>query len=172
MNELSLKDCVIELKKGNMEVFDSFYEATKHQVFYNIVAITKSYDLAEDLLQDTFVSFLKNINRVDENSSILGFLMVMSKNITLDYFKKANRTREIDEINDDLSSYDKSYIDQDLLLKRIEKILKEKEFQIFTMHVLSELSFDEISKVLNKPLGTVLWSYNNSIKKLRKELEV
>ena len=172
MNELNLREHVIELKKGNFEMFDSFYESVKSQVFYNILALTKSYDLAEDILQETFVSFLKNIEKVNENSSILGYLMVVSKNLTMDYFRSHSRTRELDEINDDLSTNDQSTIDQELLLERIEKILKEKEFQIFTLHVLSDMTFDEISKLIHKPLGTVLWSYNNSIKKLQKELKV
>ena len=172
MNELNLRECVIELKKGNFDIFDSFYETVKNQVFYNILALTKSYDLAEDLLQETFVSFLKNIEKVNEDKSILGYLITISRNLTMDYFRSHSRLREIDEINDDLSSHDESTVDRDLLLDQIEKILKEKEFEIFTLHVLSELTFEEISKIIHKPLGTVLWSYNNSIKKLQKELKV
>ena len=35
------------------------------------------------------------------------------------------------------------------------------------MHIVGEMKFKEISKVMNKPLGTVLWIYNRAIKKLR-----
>ena len=63
-------------------------------------------------------------------------------------------------------------IDKDLILKKIRDILNKKEVDIFILHVLGDLGFNEIAEIQNKPLGTVLWSYNNSIKKLRKELKL
>ena len=54
------------------------------------------------------------------------------------------------------------------------KILKEKlskeDLEIIILHVLDELTFNEISKFKNIPLGTILWKYNKIIKYLRKEL--
>ena len=138
----------------------------------NIYSLTKSYPLSEDLLQETFVKFLQNLQNINSDDSVQGYLMLLSRNLTLDYFKKNNRVREIDEINDDLSSHDQKEIDKNILIEKIKSILKDKEFEIFTLHVLDELTFEEISKLIKRPLGTVLWSYKNSIKKIRKEVNI
>ena len=172
MGQEDLSYYVIELKKGNQSVFNEFYELTKHKVFYNILAIIKNYELSEDLLQDTYVSFLKNIQKVDVKSSILGYLMVISRNLTLDYIKKNKRVRNIDEEVDVLSSTDEETIESSILIEKIKKILKDKEFEIFILHAMNDLTFDEISKLVNRPLGTIIRSYNNSIKKIQKEISL
>lgn len=160
------------MQKGNMEYFNAFYEETKKAVFYNIFALTKSHETSEDLLHDTYVKFLKEIKNIDLNKSIGGYLMMISKNITLDYFKKNNRIELNDEENKYVEKENKNELDQNLLLEKIKGILKEKEFQIFVLHALNDLTFEEIAKIIKRPLGTVIWSYNNSIKKIKKEVEI
>ena len=39
--------------------------------------------------------------------------------------------------------------------------------EVVTLHVINDLKFKEIAKIMKKPLGTVLWIYNKAIKKLR-----
>ena len=48
--------------------------------------------------------------------------------------------------------------------------LNDIEFKILILHILGELTFNEIKDIVKKPLGTVLWIYNKSLKKVRKEL--
>ena len=36
------------------------------------------------------------------------------------------------------------------------------------MKILGEMTFKEIAEVLNIPMGTVTWRYQNAIKKLRR----
>ena len=172
MEESLLKSYVTEMQKGNMEYFNAFYEETKKAVFYNIFALTKSHETSEDLLHDTYVKFLKEIKNIDLNKSIGGYLMMISKNITLDYFKKNNRIELNDEENKYVEKENKNELDQNILLEKIKGILKEKEFQIFVLHALNDLTFEEIAKIIKRPLGTVIWSYNNSIKKIKKEVEI
>lgn len=167
MSELNLREYAENFQKGDLSLFDEFYEQVKQKVFYNIFALTKNYELSEDLLQDTFVKFLNNINDIDPNDSVLGYLMVCSRNLTLDYFKKNNRVRQLDETVDHPSSVDEDDVDKNIILEKIKEILKPKEFEIFTLHVLSELTFEEISKLQKRPIGTITWAYNNAIKKLK-----
>lgn len=169
-SEERIKTLFRYLKNNQMEYFDEFYNILKQKIFYNIFSLTKSYPLSEDILQETFVKFLQNLQNINSDESVQGYLILLSRNLTLDYFKKNNRVREIDEINDDLSSHDQKDIDKNILLEKIKIILKAKEFEIFTLHVLDELTFEEISKLIKRPLGTILWSYKNSIKKIRKEV--
>lgn len=168
---MDLQEIFQQLKNGDRSNFATFYEQSKRQVFYNILSLTKNYALAEDLLQDTYVHFLQNLDKIKDGTKAMGYLFTISKNLTLDYFKKNNRMGEL-EFEDQVPSVDsQSRLNEELLLDRIKNILNDKEFRIFVLHVLDELTFEEIRKIVNKPLGTVLWSYNNSIKKIRKEIQ-
>lgn len=46
--------------------------------------------------------------------------------------------------------------------------LKDNEREIVTLHILGDLTFSEISKILKKPIGTVTWNYRNAVKALRR----
>ena len=164
---MSLNEVFLELKRGDQTHFNWFYENSKKQLFYNILSYTKNYELSEDLLQETYVKFLTNIKNIDDKVNVLGYLMVMSKNITLDYFKKNNR---IETLNEEDISFEDNKIHETMLVSKIKEILNDTEFKILILHILGELTFNEIKDIVKKPLGTVLWIYNKSLKKIRKEL--
>lgn len=170
MNEERLVELINEMKKGDLDSFNEFYELVKKPVFYNIQSYTKSYQDSEDILHDTFVKFLNNIQKIDTSSSILGYLMAISKNLALDCLKKRSKVKNMDDELQYMSTSDKYDVDKDILLERIRRVLKDKDYEIFVLHALSDMTFEEISKVKKRPLGTILWSYNNSIKKIRKEI--
>ena len=164
---MSLNEVFLELKRGDQSHFNWFYENSKKQLFYNILSYTKNYELSEDLLQETYAKFLTNIKNIDDKVNVLGYLMVMSKNITLDYFKKNNR---IETLNEEDISFEDNKIHETMLVSKIKEILNDIEFKILILHILGELTFNEIKDIVKKPLGTVLWIYNKSLKKVRKEL--
>ena len=164
---MSLNEVFLELKRGDQTHFNWFYENSKKQLFYNILSYTKNYELSEDLLQETYVKFLTNIKNIDDKVNVLGYLMVMSKNITLDYFKKNNR---IETLNEEDISFEDNKIHETMLVSKIKEILNDIEFKILILHILGELTFNEIKDIVKKPLGTVLWIYNKSLKKVRKGL--
>ena len=164
---MSLNEVFLELKRGDQSHFNWFYENSKKQLFYNILSYTKNYELSEDLLQETYVKFLTNIKNINDKVNVLGYLMVMSKNITLDYFKKNNR---IETLNEEDISFEDNKIYETMLVSKIKEILNDIEFKILILHILGELTFNEIKDIVKKPLGTVLWIYNKSLKKVRKEL--
>ena len=164
---MSLNEVFLEIKRGDQTHFNWFYENSKKQLFYNILSYTKNYELSEDLLQETYVKFLTNIKNIDDKVNVLGYLMVMSKNITLDYFKKNNR---IETLNEEDISFEDDKIHETMLVSKIKEILNDIKFKILILHILGELTFNEIKDIVKKTLGTVLWIYNKSLKKVRKEL--
>ena len=47
-------------------------------------------------------------------------------------------------------------------------MLKPSERQVVSLKVLGELTFKEIADIMDIPMGTVTWKYQNAIKKLRR----
>lgn len=55
-----------------------------------------------------------------------------------------------------------------IALEQALATLKEGERQIVNMKILGDMTFREISEVLQMPMGTVTWKYQNAIGKLRR----
>lgn len=167
---MDLKELLIQLQNDKMEYFDEFYNLTKNKVFYMAYSILQDYQLSEDILQDTYIKFLKHKKKVKVDGNILSYLLEISKNLSLNYVNKHKKVVNIDNI---VFKYEEQYqekFEELKLVKDMKKILNENEFQIVILKIINELTNNEIAQLLNKPLGTVLWTYNNAIKKLRRDL--
>lgn len=167
---MDLKELLIQLQNDKMEYFDEFYNLTKNKVFYMAYSILQDYHLSEDILQDTYIKFLKHKKKVKVDGNILSYLLEISKNLSLNYVNKNKKVVNIDNI---VFKYEEQYqekFEELKLVKDMKKILNENEFQIVILKIINELTNNEIAQLLNKPLGTVLWTYNNAVKKLRRDL--
>ena len=167
-----LKELILRLKKCDMSAFDQFYELTKRLVYFNIYGFLGNKEDSEDILQETYVKFLNNIDSINEDASVFGYLLTTSKNLSFNFLKVAARTRQFGENEEvNISSSEDTKVDENELILKIETLLKPKEFQIVYLKVVEDYSHKEIAELLGKPLGTIIWAYNNAIKKLQKGLK-
>jgi len=161
-----------ELKDGDLSRFEEFYESTKRIILANIYGYVGQKETAEDLIQETYVNFLKTLPKFDPDKPAIGYLLTISRNLSLNYLKSSSRVREFKEREEEsISQSDRYRYDEDDLLQKMRRILKPREFEIVYLKVVEDYTHHEIATLLKRPLGTVLWAYNNAIKKLRKGLE-
>jgi RNA polymerase sigma-70 factor (ECF subfamily) len=86
----------------------------------------------------------------------------------LNYLKKANREelvdpQEITYLFEDDSSDNK-------LLNQALNILSGQEKEIVIYRIILNYTFKEISDILKIPLGTIFWTYQKAITKIKREL--
>ena len=149
---MDLKELLIQLQNDKMEYFDEFYNLTKNKVFYMAYSILQDYHLSEDILQDTYIKFLKHKKKVKVDGNILSFLLEISKNLSLNY---VNKHKKVVNINNIVFKYEEQYqekFEELKLVKDMKKILNENEFQIVILKIINELTNNEIAQLLNKPL--------------------
>ena len=77
--------------EGKEKSFNLLFNDGKKPVFFNIYSYVKSYEISEDLLQETFLELLKNTKKIKKSEDLLGYLIVISKNKALNYIKKNKR---------------------------------------------------------------------------------
>ncbi len=164
-----LQFLLAKLQNNELDYFDEFYELTHKKVYFMAYSLLKDEASSEDIVQEVYMKLLEKPKRIKLDGNILSYLIEMSKNITLNYLKKEQRSsvEYIEEISgeDDPDIMD---LKDTEVFKLMKKKLSDKEFTIVILHVVNELKHDEISKLLKIPLGTVTWTYNNAIKKLTK----
>jgi RNA polymerase sigma-70 factor, ECF subfamily len=162
----NMRQVIIELKQRNYKNFDTFYAATKKQVFFAVITIIKDENLAEDLIQDTYLKFLENIDYVNEQGNVKAYLTKIARNLAINMYNKRKKEIIDNEQFEYMPSNEPIPYDEQAIFQILE-ILEDEEKEIVVMHVINELKFREIADIVEKPLGTVLWIYNKAIKKLK-----
>lgn len=162
-----IHDLIGQLKRRDYASFDTFYQLTKNQVFYAIVSVVKDKSLAEDLMQDTYMKFLEHIDKFNEGSNVYAYLSRIGRNLAIDTYHQRKKMIQGDEIFETIASPEVEEENEDIL--KMLNLLKDDEREIVTLHVINDLKFREISDMMDKPLGTVLWIYNKAIKKLKEK---
>ncbi len=134
------------------------YSKTVYNLAYNFCGTS---DDANDLTQDIFIKIYKNIDKFDEKFNIKSWIIRISKNHCIDYWRKNKKNNLRIDLNDNLLKDDNSpeeiLIKSSDLNKLREKILKLKP-EIRSMLILRDIqnhSYQEISESLDIPLGTV-----------------
>ena len=169
---MSLDEIIEELRVCNYSHFDQFYNETKKTVFFSIASIVKDDSIIDDLMQDTYVKFLENISKYQNKTNIKAFISTIAHNIAINYYnreKKLVHDEELFNYIPDEKKESKSYGEIRVmeLLNDLDDVAKE----IVVQHVINELKFKEIAKIVDKPLGTVLWIYNKAMKDLKRKVE-
>ena len=172
-NEEELHEIFIKMKNTTEkeEAFNTLYK-NYHKLVYGIAfSVLKNKDDSEDVSQMVFAKIYKLSKSKLPDKSESSWLYSVTKNETITYLRKKNKEINLD---DDYNIYNLQIENDDIkeienidAYKRTIKTLSPKEQEIISLKILSGLSFREISKVLNMPIGTVQWNYYKAIHSLR-----
>lgn len=114
----------------------------------------------EDLIHQVFIKFMQNIDKVKNYNS---YLFSIARNLMIDMVRTKKR---VYPINNDILT--KEELDSKIEFERIISNLSEEERFIIKMKIVDNLTFKEISQILNKNINTVISKFNKAIKKLSK----
>lgn len=172
MATLQLKELVRQLQDGDLSVFDDIYYQTKNLVYYTILNILKDQSLSEDIMQDTYLKALEKIHTYRDRVSFSAWIVTIGKNLALNEYNKRKREMNVDIAEDEhLFGSTESSSEKELIIRDLLNRLNESEREIVILHIVGDLKHREVAKIVNKPLGTVTWIYNEAMKKLRTDYE-
>ena len=163
-----MNNIIRQLKSGNMDLFDDFYELTKKQVYVAIINIIKNKTICEDIMQDTYLKFLNNIHKYKDKTNVIAFIVTIARNLAINEYNKNKR-----EVHYDLSLYEEEIVsktEETPLLDLVYETLSGIELEVFILHVIDDLKHREIAKIMKKPLGTITWIYNKALKKMKEQV--
>ena len=170
MDRIALDNLMLHIAHGDEIAFEELYNQTKSGLYSFILSICKNHHMAEDVMQSTYIRVRLSANMYKAGSNTLAWIYTIAKNITLNEINKQKREVSHDFDEKGASIGGQYTIDDKLsspLLSLIKSELSENEAQIITLHLVSGFKHREIAEMLNKPLGTVLWSYKNALNKIK-----
>lgn len=160
-------DLIIERNESALE---AVYEASKHTIYAIIRQKVKDPNTIEDLMQDTYEKAIRHLRSYTKNGKFIKWLGSIAHNTVMDYYRKQEHVdlQPEETINIKFKSNPDNYENQ-ALVQALLKILTPLEQTIVIYHVVDDYTFKDIAQMVDKPLGTVLWHYQNALKKMRTE---
>ena len=168
MNKKELKSIFLKIKKDDKKGVEELY-SKYHKMVYGIAfSILKNKEDAEDIMQIVFAKIQELDKTKLPEDKEMTWLYTLTKNETLNYLKKKKEELSLDtiyEIENKNNEIDEK-IDS-IEFNRLIRKLNKKEQEIISLKILSDFSFQEISELLNEPVGTVKWRYYKSLRSIK-----
>lgn len=125
-------------------------------------------ELAEDLLQDTFVQALRGVEGLRRADSPRAWLFAIARHLGINAIR---RRRVMAALPEEMAAVPADTGDprcEDML--RAIGDLPEGQREALELRLRDELSYEEIAQVLGIPVGTVRSRLHNAVQKLRERL--
>ncbi|MBQ7274436.1 MAG: sigma-70 family RNA polymerase sigma factor [Clostridiales bacterium] len=159
---------------------EHIYNEAYRPVYWTAYSFLKNDQDAEDVVQDTFISFITSYGDLKDTSKAVALLKKIAANKCLDRIKLTKTDAVEDEFFENIEAVPEDFLPESIIeseqmrkivMDIIEKTLSEDIRRTLILFYFNELTTREISEALGVPQGTVLWRLNFAKKKIKKEVE-
>lgn len=156
--------------QGDQDGLKEIYNAYISFIFTTIYHVLQNKENAEDVTSEFFLKIWNMADRYQPGNGHRTWLATIARNMAIDYLRKHKREVLTDEFFEGVDEEKtlESEVVGEVSMEYALSLLNESERQVVTMKIVEDMTFQEIAKVLDAPMGTVTWRYQNAIKKLRR----
>lgn len=174
-------------QEGDIHAFEQLIESYQKRVFNIAYRIIGSYDDANELAQEVFIKVYRSLVKFKGQSTFSTWIYSITKNVCYDELRK-RKNKKVVYIDEDVK-YDNSEIQRQIEDDRPQpdEIAEKNEIKRIIHEAISELSeehrvaivlrdiqgfsYEEISKILECPEGTVKSRINRARQSLKNILK-
>lgn len=163
---MEINEAIAKAKQNNQKAFNFLLDTFWDYVYGFQLKRTENENDAEDITIQTFSKAFDKINTFDETYKFKTWLITISKNIHIDLVRKEknklsasfpNDEESMHQVLDDSPSPEDKLITEQNLAKLLIDIKKLKpDYQkVIHLRYFQELSYREISEMLDEPINNV-----------------
>lgn len=170
--------------KGDESALEILINRHKQKIYSFIYSKVYDRDVAEDIFQDTFIKVIRTLKRgaYNEEGKFLPWVMRISHNLVIDFFRKNNRMPKFDNtdefnifsvLSDNSLNAENSIIKEQVEtdVRRLVEELPEDQKEVLLMRIYEDLSFKEISDKTGVSINTALGRMRYALINLRKIID-
>ena len=168
---------------GDEKAFEILVNRHKNRVFTSIMLIVKDTDVAQDLLQDSFIKAIHTMKggRYNEEGKFSSWISRIAHNLAIDYFRKEKRNPTI-QLEDNIKAFNSLSCAEDsgetlqikeetfARLKAMIDLLPENQKEVLIMRHYADMSFQEIAEATGVSINTALGRMRYALINLRKKM--
>lgn len=158
---------IVKVINGDPSAFELLIIKYQKKLYATIFNIAKNPDVAQDVVQDAFLKAFQKLDTLRDHAQFFSWIKRIAINMTFLFFEKNKRmvnvsgnsddgpdffdnissdsNPEYELINDELKRYVRKYVDA----------LPDKLRVVIVLREVEDMSYEEISEMLDIPVGTV-----------------
>jgi len=169
---------------GKEEALATLIKRHESKIYGFIYSKVSDRDVSNDIFQDTFIKVIKTLksNSYNEEGKFLPWVMRISHNLVIDYFRKNKKMplyRETEEFSvfsimtDDALTIENQLIANqvELDIQKLIEELPEDQKEVLIMRMYKDMSFKEISELTGVSINTSLGRMRYALMNLRKVID-
>lgn len=175
---------VSQYLSGDEKSLEILIDKHKSRIFNFIYSKVLDRYTSEDIFQETFIKVIKTLKKglYNEEGKFLPWVMRISHNLIIDYFRKNKRLPMFDNcesfdifsiLKDDIPNAESTMIDNQIkkdLVKIISELPKDQK-NVIMMRLYKNMSFKEIADISGVSINTALGRMRYAILNIRKLIE-
>jgi RNA polymerase sigma-70 factor (ECF subfamily) len=180
--KLSDQELLSDFLSGNNSALEVLYKRYERKLYTYIFLMVRKAQIAEDLLQETFIKAIKSVKegKYSDSNRFGSWLMRIAHNLVIDQFRHKKQYREIsnDDYELDIFStprFSDATIEQKMVYERVLfevrtliDYLPEEQREVVMLRYYGDLSFKEIAEATNVSINTALGRMRYALINLRK----
>lgn len=169
-------------KNGDESAFRELYDATIQNSYHAAKRLLKNHEDIEDVLQNAYMRAAKNLSELKNPESFGGWIKTIVENESKNYIKKEKRIHvpvlffknKPNDAEEWKQPVPQEFMEREELREHVTKILDGLSPEVRACIVLfhyEDKSLNEISEILDIPLGTVKSRLHNGRKQIEREFK-
>ncbi len=168
--------------QGDRNAISRLIERHTRRVRDYIRMMVKDNDVADDILQETFIKAVRFIDegQYSDNGKFLSWILRIAHNQVIDYFRAQKQNRQVNESNAGYNvlgtlRFAEQNIEDRMVADQIEadvrslvEMLPDEQREVVMMRYFSGLSFKEIAEQTNVSINTALGRMRYALINLRR----
>lgn len=169
VTEAGFEKCIRAMNRGDRNGLKEVYEEYVSYIYGIVRALLHNKEEAEDITSDFFIRLWEKSDTYKPGGGHKGWMATIARNMAVDYIRKHKREEFSETVSEQESDENvERQVLADISINEALSMLKESERKVVHLKIMGELTFREIAEILEQPMGTVTWHYNQAIKKLRR----
>ncbi len=171
-------ELIKQAERGNENAFKQLVIRHEQHVRATVSGMLGYSPQAEDVAQEVFIRFFRNLSEFRGEASLKTYLTRISINLSLNEIKRSKRQRQTIRLlneNEELPEHaDQMPLEDNNQKERIHLALQKLDAEaktIIVLRMLNGFSVKETAKILDLPQGTVASRLSRSLKKLKEIME-
>ena len=185
MTEGRFEKCIRAMNRGDRDGLKEIYEEYLTYIYGIVRSVLQDREEAEDVTREFFIRLWETSSSYRHGNGHKGWMATIARNLAVDSLRKRRREEVVDfeeSPGEDCTQKqavlaaaalcDKTDVEEEVIgeftVKEAFSKLKEAEREVVHLKIMGDMTFQEISELLQIPMGTVTWRYREAIKKLRR----
>lgn len=166
-------------ENGSDAAFAKLMKKYQERVYWMVRRTIFDHDDADEITQEVFIMVYQKIHQFREDSQFFTWLYKIASNMVLQSLrkKKLRNMVGLDQVSE-IHSSDEPTAESEMIksewnekLKAAIETLPPQQRLVFNMRYFDELSYEEISGILDKTTGGLKANYFHAVQKIKEQME-